>query len=666
MLEHRARIIAIALLCVAFGSEALTLGRVRGAALVGQPLDMAVQVQVDAGEDASSLCFEAEVFHADTRQDASRVRVLVEATAQPHTANVRILSSALVDEPVVTVYLRAGCGQKTSRRYVLLADLPSEVAAPVAPLVVPASAPAKVDVTRAVPVSVAQASTVQVPKQTVRRGVDNKRPAVKAGVASSKGARPGEESKGGRSAGQSRLKLDPLDLLSDRIENLDAFMTFTPPEDALRNMQKTLALEADVKALLALSVKNEASVMDLKARLQKAESERFPGGLIYGLLGLVLACLAGVAFLWNRQRRAQAAGGDWWSGSISMPAVPETEPEPPLGPVTARKELIKASAVDVSMIEMSESNFDDIMQSGAARSASRKQPPSASPAVAPQTRRTRSLNSTTTLDIRQQAEFFVSLGQTEQAVRILKKQINESDEPNPFVYLDLLGILHSLSLKIDFQRVRESFTRLFSARVPEFAVFKDEGRDLESYADVLSRITALWPTPKVLEMIEACIFQDPRDGDSQSFDLAAFRDLLLLHAVAQGTVPVRPREGREPGVDSSSSVGARASTPFFFADSGSAVPAPTGVHGLSVSMQPDLSLDEIRLAPALDLDLSDSEPECLADGSVSAADVDLPLPLLMPDDHEVDGQGEDVPRALDDGNLINFDMPETPTPPGRR
>ena len=82
-MEHRAKIIGIALLCVALGSQALTLGRIRGAAVVGRPLDMVVPVQMDAGEDASSLCFDADVFHADTRQDASRVRVVVEPMAQP-------------------------------------------------------------------------------------------------------------------------------------------------------------------------------------------------------------------------------------------------------------------------------------------------------------------------------------------------------------------------------------------------------------------------------------------------------------------------------------------------------------------------------------------------------------------------------------------------------
>jgi hypothetical protein len=39
-----------------------------------------------------------------------------------------------------------------------------------------------------------------------------------------------------------------------------------------------------------------------------------------------------------------------------------------------------------------------------------------------------------------------------------------------------------------------------------------------------------------LTEIESCIFRDPGEGRSQAFDLAAFRDLLLLHSMAQSMV----------------------------------------------------------------------------------------------------------------------------------
>ena len=90
--------LVLVLLLAALDSQALTLGRMRGVALIGQSLDVSFQVQTDPEESASALCFEAEVFHADTRQDPARVQVILESTQSPQTVNVRIQSSAAVDE----------------------------------------------------------------------------------------------------------------------------------------------------------------------------------------------------------------------------------------------------------------------------------------------------------------------------------------------------------------------------------------------------------------------------------------------------------------------------------------------------------------------------------------------------------------------------------------
>ncbi|MES2879930.1 MAG: hypothetical protein V4713_16070, partial [Pseudomonadota bacterium] len=330
-MKLRSELVGVTLLCVAFGSEALTLGRVRGAVLVGQPLNVVIPVQMDIGEDASSLCFDAEVFHADTRQESSRVRVQVEQTAQAHAANVRVLSSMGVDEPVVTVYLHTGCGQKTTRRYVLLADFPSEVAAPAVSLpstpvavlppvqkdpipVVPGPVSTAPQVPRVAPA--VKAKKIRTSTPAVRTEVVPKPPAAKASVTVPAQA-------------QSRLKLDTLELLSGRVADMESSIKVTPPDEALRTMQQMQALQGDVKALLAAATKNEASLVELKVRLQKAESERFPGGVIYGLIALVLACLAAIAFLWNRQRRVHTDGDDWWSGAtVPVSSAPEPAPRP--------------------------------------------------------------------------------------------------------------------------------------------------------------------------------------------------------------------------------------------------------------------------------------------------------------------------------------------------
>jgi pilus assembly protein FimV len=165
----KVKLFGVVLLLAVFNSHSMTLGRMRGAALVGQGLDVAIQVQADPDETPSSQCFEADVFHGDTRQDPSRVQLVVEPTQTAQTFNVRISSSAVVDEPVVTVYLRSLCSQKTSRRYVLLADVASDQLAPVAPRVVqiPFVTPANASASASSDVAASTASAPNVALQPV-------------------------------------------------------------------------------------------------------------------------------------------------------------------------------------------------------------------------------------------------------------------------------------------------------------------------------------------------------------------------------------------------------------------------------------------------------------------------------------------------------------------
>ena len=691
-MEHRTKIVGLALLCVAFSSAALTLGRARGAVLIGQPLELAVQVQLDAGEDLSSLCFDAEVFHADARQDASQVRVLVEAITPGQLANVRVLSSAPVDEPVVTVYLRTGCAQKTSRRYVVLADLASEVVAPPTvpvprSVAAPAQAPIKPNLPPAAAVSAkspatapaappaaaaspAKAKRVATLKTVAGRGNDGKRPEMKVSIDSAKPAPADKKPKPARSGGQSRLKLDPVDLLSDRIANLDSFMTFAPTEDALLNIKKVQKLEADVKAMRDATLKSEASLVDLRARLQKAEASRFPEVAIYGLMALVIACLAGLAWLWNRQRRAAPGSLDWWSdSSTSAPEAllsgadsfsasaarrekaNQTRESRDSGPGTWPGHAADAVALAepfADRIELTDSAFGGLKRADSADVPMGNPSALAKAALPEHTSLVRSLNSDAILDIRHQAEFFVSLGKADQAATLLKKQISESEEPSPFVYLDLLNLLHSLGQKNEFQQYCQDFNLLFNGTVPEFAFFKDEGQDLESYPDVLSRITVVWPTPKVLELIETCIFRDPWAEQNQAFDLAALRDLLLLHAIAHSIVLAPILEEEEPSRVNSSAPRSAARTSrssvadFDFADS-----VASSFPELSKSAMADLFAREGPPSAALDLDLSALEKESSSDHLAPTADVDLAR--LLPSVHggEPDnGRVTDLPEPL--------------------
>ena len=84
----------------------------RGEAVVGQSLDVSVPVALEAGEGASSLCFDGDVLYGSTRLDPNRVSMKPQAPSTPGVVIVRIRSTVAVDEPVVTVNLRVGCAGK--------------------------------------------------------------------------------------------------------------------------------------------------------------------------------------------------------------------------------------------------------------------------------------------------------------------------------------------------------------------------------------------------------------------------------------------------------------------------------------------------------------------------------------------------------------------------
>ena len=668
-MKHKTKLVGIALLCLTLGSQALTLGRIRGAVLVGRPLDVAVQVQLDASESAASLCFEADVFHADTRQEASRVRVRVEPTAQAQSLQVRILSSAIIDEPIVTVYLRSGCQQKITRTYVLLAELTSELAPPLPALLGAPSAAARAFAPAAWAQPVAAAESA---KPVLRAEPPTQRRAEDAAQAKPRSVMSGVTRKATPASGHARLKLDLLELLEDREPTLNfstemlTQLSADPqrrseaaalwralnasPEEILRQGAQALALQADVSALKTLTAKNQAGLSDLGKRLHQAESERFSAWVVYALLAALLACLAALAFVWSRQRRLKDHDQDWWDRvNTGQPASvetseanwrPEPKPEPvaqargptptptatatataatapPSGHAGLWKDYSPASHMDVSMVEVSHSIFDELMQEDAA--------PMATPgmtATSGNTAPTRSLNAFTIVT-QQQVNLLVAQGRPEQAIGLLKQHLHDGGSPNPALYLELLSLLHTLGLRADFLHYREEFERFFNGRMPEFSVFKNEGCSLEAYAPLLSRIAELWPAPQLLELLQACIFQDHHEPKHQPFDLAAFRELLLLYAVAQ-------RIALMPAAVNSEAASA-SPTP----------PAPL-----------DLDLD-------LELDLSEPQQAPAGFGPMANLHVDIALPISAEPTPAAPSAHLSPPSEF--GNMIEFDPPERHT-----
>jgi hypothetical protein len=695
------RSLATLILLTALQSQALTLGRIQGAALIGRPLAVSIGVQFDPTENLTSACFEADVFHGDAKQDSSRVKVRLESAASGQGHVLRVNSDTAVNEPVVTVYLRAGCAQMISRRYVILADIVSEQAAPVprvtsVPLVETAtlstasataaaaagatsgsglaSAGSGAALVRAAasgsgnePTTPRQTRAAEAAARPSKAAVAKPTPATKPAVVKRAAPQPApssatqEKARAGRAAGQSRLRLDPLELLSERVASLESVSANVPADAALRearDAQRLESLEASVKTLVALAAKNEASLLDLRTRLESAQAERYNNPVVYLLLALLASSLLALAYLLTHssRRARQSPADNWWAASdespgaatpVAAPAMARasergpdsalsaiSEPSPLSQPMGLTRPEGKASAatqpmtqgmamrhagavppqVDVSLVEMSESSFDRLMQSGSAHSAVRKPRDDEMPSVSPQPVHSltpaavkpgrRRIDSDELIDVRQRAEFFVSLGQTDQAVQVLEARIAQDPASCPQAYLDLLALFHSLGLKSDFLQVRDDFSRIFNVQVPEFSVFDEEGLCLEDYPGTVDRLIAVWSRASVLDVIEHLLYRQQGDTSHQPFDLAGFRDLLSLYAVAQAVV-----------------------------GGGNA--------------QEAASADAMAALPTLDIDLSElidkqGEPSIALPASVQAASSD---------------HSSASPR---DDNLIDFDLTEIP------
>ena len=656
-MQYRVKPIGAAalLLCVSFAGDALTLGGIRGPVIIGRPLDVTIPVQVEQKDDAAAACFAADVFHADVQQPAARVRLQVESTGSAQSVLVRVLSSALVNEPVVSVTLRTQCDLKTERRYVLLADLP-KAADPAVPVQIgQGSAPTRSTAVTSPAVlvdpgslSTTADSSPATPRRTTRTRVERPPKVVRHSAANTSDATPTRRV---APSGQSRLQLDNLELFSDRISLIEMEQPDAASEYVSPDLQKVQDMQGTVDSLQSLLVKKESSLSELTSRLNQAETERFPAWLVYALATLILAAVAAIAVLWGRQRRAQDDDSEWWSASVAVPdspVVPSSKiikpvrPEPPLPdkrvvvprleqltslPPASRWQDSRTPGVDVHEFEMGESRFNRLMESGEHNGSGVSSEAAPLDLVLPESER---LDSVLIAELRQQAEFFVALGQTDQALVVLEKLVHDSEVPNPHVYLDLLGLQHSLSKKIEFQRCREGFNRTFNAVVPEFARFKSEGKSLEAFPAVLADIIAHWATPEALDCVNAYVLKNKRNAQHSVLDLAAFRDLLLLQSIVQQLNEDTADHLGEPGA--------------FLGGLASSMDSAAG--GTSDS-QFDGMMD-------LDLDLSDEVDSAhygLSEGEGDA------LPLTVP----TGLKANDLTRSQTD-NLIDFDLPDIAKP----
>lgn len=255
------------------------------------------------------------------------------------------------------------------------------------------------------------------------------------------------------------------------------------------------------------------------------------------------------------------------------------------------------------------------------------------------------------LDLEQQADFFVALGQEESAIDLLMGHIRGGGGANPMPYLKLLDIHRRRGDTEHYERLRDRFNLRFHAVAPPFDGDPSGGRGLEDYPQVLRRLVEVWPRPDDAATALSALLQ--RHDDSEPFDLPAFRDLVLLAALAADLAAGAP----SAAAASSASQGVDLLLPLDEASPMEATrtvrQAPPsnlgGTHSLPAELISHLLVRRDRQAGAgLDLDLNDTGP----------APREFTRPAAFTDVEQRQGARQSMPS--------NFDELDPPTGGRRR
>lgn len=576
---------------LACDAAALSLGRARGAVLVGRPLQLAIPVTLDSGSD--DPCASGDLFYGESK--VSRAPTVRWEPGSGGQGVLRITSEIPVDEPMVTLYLRVGCGaQNTTRRYVMLSELPPNdepVQSSRPPVQLP-TVPAAPGTQAAAPAPGARPPAT--PRATSPRrdsGVATapapaapQERAAAAPAPQPRALRPSPAPRARREAApapaQARLRLEPLDLSVERdptlrlSSELSAQVAADPqqrnaaaalwqvlqrgPEASVQEALRLQAVETELKSLHELSRQNAAALTQLRSQVDDARGRRSTASFFVIALSLVLLALLGwLAWRWHRAAQV-ARVGRWFE------ANGESRQAPVAGTTAAPTE---SAFVPLPASASSRPATAKPAAAVAARSAAQPAPAPATPAARPATAATaaasgwspgddyqvsrggsvRMVGVQEVIDVHDKADFFLSIGEPDQAIAVLEAHVHDQVETSALAWMDLLELYHSLGRRSDFERLRGEFRQRFAAQVPDFEHFDQPTASLENYSRALSRIVALWPSPRVLDVIEESIFRKPGLPGAEPFSLEAYRELVLLYHVARELAP-EPVDPSQPGV----------------------------------------------------------------------------------------------------------------------
>ncbi|HEX7637371.1 MAG TPA: hypothetical protein VF457_03165, partial [Burkholderiaceae bacterium] len=362
-----------------------------------------------------------------------------------------------------------------------------------------------------------------------------------------------------------------------------------------------------------------------------------------GALAVALAAVAALA--WRLRQQARIAHSAWFNESqlASPPLAPETQlpplpsapwsqfdPHPSVGGEVVGDSVMPPVAAGFPEPGPEEVEPEAEVETPLRHEATQPLDRNALAGMMAAEAAPRELSVEELLDLEQQADFFIALGQEDAAVDLLMAHLRSAGGQSPLPYTKLLEIYKRQGDRSAYERTRARFNRRFNAYAPDWDKGPGAGRTLEDYPDTVARLQAAWHQPiDAMAILEALLFK--RDETSELFELPAYRDILLLYSLA-----------RDLWTHEAGTVGTHVDVLLPLDEA----PAPREINGL------DLPIEHPRLPPG-------ERGGFAATGLPGRIDLELPNLHGGSLDH-----GDDVHATLDTFSLAPVEPTDAPSEPG--
>lgn len=626
----------------------LGLGHPVSRAILGDTLSVSVPVRLDAGEALSNDCVKADVYFGDDKVPAARVQTQLNTSAAPigHKPEqvIQVRTSALINEPVVTVYVAAGCQTRITRKLVALVD-PPDLSVPTAER----TAPLPQDKSAVAEAAGVDASTRALhpaaPPKLVRdpssrtSGLGRKapsfslaedsarptgRPQTRTQAQSHSHAKSKSKSTAQKAAPAQvdapRLVLDPIAVdatVAPGLQMTRGLSAVSPesdasspevlqrrhsaaaiwramnasPEEMARDQARLAELEHKLDSLSRDSARASEAVTGLQNRL--AHLSGGSHGMVPVLGALVVLLLGVLAWREWALRKALAEQSSWLASQSPDLASWDADDRPSLADAHSDDH---APLSDIhQVLEQVDAEVDSAKASGRATSwgdQSRAQDDLYAPIqdvpapVPPRSQTMKDVSIDELIDLEQQAEFFLVLGQDDSAIEVLEGYISNNTAASPMPFLKLLEIYRRLGMRGAYERTRMNFNLRFNAHASLWDADMTHGHELKDYPGVVERLQALWAYPdKALAVLERSLMR--QDAESYTFDLPAYRELLFLYAILRDL-----QERQAPGGEHHHTSHLDLSSPLMATLPMKALP------DLAPTLSLDLELDDLYVEPA--------------------------------------------------------------------